>query len=67
MMAVILRMAPEILDRKFADGSTFRASDSFVRAWLHRHLNWSPQKPTRATQKLPKDWERQVEDAFLRM
>lgn len=41
MVATILRNKPEILQRTFSDGSTFRASDSFVRRFLHDSLHWS--------------------------
>ena len=41
MLAVIISKAPELLEKKFADGSTFRASDSFVRNWLHDEMHWS--------------------------
>ena len=30
MLAVIISKAPELLEKKFVDGSTFHASDSFV-------------------------------------
>jgi hypothetical protein len=55
-----------MLQRKFRDGSTFRASDSFVRKWLHEAMRWSRRKATRAAQKLPVDWEDQCERAALR-
>jgi len=35
MLGAILTQAPNILTKKFADGLTFRASDSFMRRWLH--------------------------------
>jgi hypothetical protein len=66
MLATIIRMAPDILHRKFKDGSTFRASDSFIRSWLHSAMGWSQRKATRAAQKLPKDWEDQCERSALR-
>ncbi|TFK59108.1 hypothetical protein BDN72DRAFT_873088 [Pluteus cervinus] len=43
----------------YRDGSSFRASDSFVRKWLHDSLHWSIRKETRAAQKLPENWEDQ--------
>lgn len=61
-----MRSAPEILEKVFRDGSTFRASDSFVRGWLHDALEWSPRKATRAAQKHPDDWKNQCEKALLR-
>lgn len=67
IVAVILRMAPEIFEKKGKDGSVFRCSDSWVRRWLHRTLNWSERKATRAAHKLPRDWEDQCEKSFLRL
>ncbi|KAH9955392.1 hypothetical protein BGW80DRAFT_1188759, partial [Lactifluus volemus] len=53
IVATILHMKPDILEQKFKDGSTFRASDSFVRKFLHGLLSWSLRKATQAAQKLP--------------
>ncbi|KAJ7577704.1 hypothetical protein C8J56DRAFT_729350, partial [Mycena floridula] len=55
MLATIMEMAPEILEFTFKDGSKFAASDSYVRAWLHDALTWSPRKGTRVAHKLPDD------------
>jgi hypothetical protein len=66
IIATILYMKPDILEQKFKDGSTFRASDSFVRKFLHGLLSWSLRKATQAAQKLPKDWEDQCEQSFFR-
>ncbi|KAF8226490.1 hypothetical protein L208DRAFT_1085080, partial [Tricholoma matsutake] len=55
ILATILHTKPEILDKKFKDGLTFRASDLFVRGWLHKTLSWSIHKATQAAQKLPDD------------
>lgn len=65
-MATILHLNPGIFDQKFKDGSTFRASDSFVRKFLHGLLSWSLRKGTQAAQKLPEDWEDQCVRSFLR-
>jgi hypothetical protein len=59
-------MAPDILEKKFRDGSNFHASDGFVRSWLHSTMGWSRRKGTRAAQKLPRDWEEQCEKAAKR-
>lgn len=67
MVATILKMAPEIFDKKAADGSTFRCSDSFLREWLHGTLLWSERKATRAAQKLPDNWEDLCEQSFFRI
>jgi hypothetical protein len=66
MLATIISSAPEILERNFKDGSTFRASESFVRKWLYDTLNWSRKKGTQAAYKLSNDWEDQCERSFLR-
>ncbi len=66
IVATILHMKPGIFDQKFKDGSTFHASDSFVRKFLHGVLSWSLRKATQAAQKLPKDWEDQCERSFFR-
>jgi hypothetical protein len=66
MLATIIQMNPEILKIKFKDGSNFRASDSFVRRWLHNALEWSFRKATRAAQKMPTNWEDLCERSFLR-
>ena len=66
MLAVIISKAPELLEKKFADGSTFRASDSFVRKWLHEEMHWSKRKGTQAAQHLPENWEDICERSFLR-
>ena len=66
MLATIIRMNPEILEMMFKDGSRFHASDSFIRSWLHKALEWSYRKVTRAAQKLPENWEDQCERSVLR-
>ena len=66
MLGAILTQAPDILMKKFADGSTFRASDSFMRRWLHDSMRWSRRKATQAAQKKPLDWEPQCEKSALR-
>lgn len=66
IIATCLHMEPGIFERKFKDGSTFRASDSFVWKFLHQLLSWSIRKATQAAQKLPKDWEDQCERSVFR-
>jgi hypothetical protein len=66
MLATIIQMNPEILEITFKDGSNFRASDSFVRGWLHKALDWSFRKATRAAHKMPENWEDLCEKSFLR-
>ncbi|KAF8193422.1 hypothetical protein BJ912DRAFT_241100 [Pholiota molesta] len=66
MLAVITVMEPSILDLPYRDGSTFKASDQFVRRWVKENLNWVERKATRAAQKVPADWEDKCEKSFLR-
>lgn len=66
MVATIIKTAPEILEKTFQDGSSFRCSDSFMRKWLHDVLRWSRRKGTQAAQKKPINWEDQCEKSFLR-
>jgi hypothetical protein len=66
ILATVTTMRPEILQAKFGDGSTFKASDTFVRCWVRRHLNWTERKATRAAQKLPVNWEEVCNKSRLR-
>jgi hypothetical protein len=59
-------MKPEILEAQYKDGSTFKASDSFVRRWVRQEMNWAQRKATRAVQKVPEDWEDQIERSHIR-
>lgn len=52
--------------KKSVDGSTFRASDSFMRRWLHESMHWSRRKATQAAQKKPLNWEDLCEKSALR-
>jgi hypothetical protein len=61
LLATIMRMNPEILEKMFKDGSKFRASDFFICGWLHKELEWSVRKATQAAQKLPENWKEQCE------
>jgi hypothetical protein len=66
MVATIIREQPVIMEHTFKDGSTFHASDSFVRKWLHGTMGWSLCKGTRAAHKLLDDWEGQCEKLAIR-
>lgn len=67
MLAVILHERPEILEKKYSDGSKFRASEAFVwRCQLHNKMHWSIRKATCAAQKLPEDWEDKCAKSVLR-
>jgi hypothetical protein len=61
-----MELEPEILQRVFKDGSTFKASENYVRRWLHDTLQWSRRKATQAAHKKPENWEEQCEDSFFR-
>jgi hypothetical protein len=67
ILATILEKQPELLQKEFSDGSTFKASETFVRSWLHDAMKWSRRKATRAAHKLPKNWEDQCELAFFQI
>ena len=41
ILATITIMEPSILDVPYRDGSTFKASDDFVRRWVQRNLHWT--------------------------
>ncbi|KAF4617264.1 hypothetical protein D9613_005664 [Agrocybe pediades] len=66
ILATITTMKPEMLEARFSDGSTFKASDSFVRAWVKHQLNWVQRKATRAAQKIPDNWEDLCERSTIR-
>jgi hypothetical protein len=66
IIAIISSRAPELFERRFKDGSTFRVSGSFCRKFLDKALAWSMWKGTKAAQKLPSDAEDQCENVFLR-
>ncbi|KAJ7861922.1 hypothetical protein B0H13DRAFT_1638944 [Mycena leptocephala] len=57
IIAIISVRAPELFERRFKDGSTFRVSDSFCRQFLDKSFAWSMRKGTKAAQKLPSDAE----------
>lgn len=65
MLATIILSAPKILEKTFKDGSTFCASKSFVRKWLHDTLDWSRRKGTQAAHKLPDNWENQCKQSVF--
>jgi hypothetical protein len=67
VVATIMRMAPEVFEKKAADGTRFRCSDSYLRKWIHGTLNWSERRATRAAQKIPENWEDLCEHALLRL
>jgi len=58
-------MKPELLQMKLNNGSTFIASDSFVRKWMCEVLDWSHQKATCAANKLPNNWEDICKKSFF--
>ncbi|KAF8149785.1 hypothetical protein K438DRAFT_1531438, partial [Mycena galopus ATCC 62051] len=67
MVAHILNGAPQLFERTMnTDGSQFRCSESFVRGYLRNTLGWSERRATKAAQKLPADYQKQLDNAFLR-
>ena len=50
---MILKMELKILEARYKDGSTFKASDDFVCCWARREMNWAQHKSTQAVQKIP--------------
>jgi hypothetical protein len=66
MVAHIQEGAPHLFEQRMGDGSTFRCSEVFVRRYLRSTLGWSEQKSTKAAQKLPANYEKVLEEAFLR-
>lgn len=60
-------MAPEIFDIKYRDGSKFRCSESYIRAWLRETLGWSVRRGTRAGHKLPDNADVLCERALFRI
>ena len=50
----------------FHDGTCFRASESFVRKFLHENMSWSIRKGTHAAHKLPANWEELCEKSAIR-
>ncbi|KAF4621853.1 hypothetical protein D9613_012075 [Agrocybe pediades] len=65
LVSTILHMKPEILEIKFKDGTSFRASDAFMRKFLHSAMAWSLRKGTHVAQKMPKNWEDICEKSFF--
>jgi hypothetical protein len=66
IIATIHKMAPEVFDRTYADGSYFRVSDLYCRAFLRITMDWSVRKATKAAQSTPENWEDVCERAVLR-
>ncbi|KAF8171213.1 hypothetical protein K438DRAFT_1536029, partial [Mycena galopus ATCC 62051] len=67
MVAHIQHGAPHLFERSMgSDGSKFRCSESFVRRFLRNTLGWSERRATKAAQKLPANYEKILDDAFLR-
>ncbi|KAF7330683.1 DDE superfamily endonuclease [Mycena sanguinolenta] len=66
MISHIEHDAPEVFERAMGDGSHFWCSESFVRRYLRNTLGWSERRATKASQKLPKNHEKILEEAFFR-
>ncbi|KAF8599168.1 hypothetical protein BDV93DRAFT_449716 [Ceratobasidium sp. AG-I] len=57
---------PEVFNRTDRSGRSFRCSEVFTRRFLHKYLNWSIRKATRAAQKFPPNVNTVLLHAFLR-
>jgi len=66
-IATIMKLAPEIFDIEYKDGSKFQCSESFIRKWLRDTLSWSVRRPTRAGHKLPDDADLLCKKALFRI
>ncbi|KAJ7786782.1 hypothetical protein B0H14DRAFT_2400239, partial [Mycena olivaceomarginata] len=53
IIATVHKMSPEVFDRTYADGSYFRVSDSYCRAFLRITMDWSVRKATKSAQSTP--------------
>lgn len=67
MLALIQKHAPSLLECEVTKGVTFKCSDAFVKKFLHEDLGWSERKGTRAVQKLPDNWRKQIRKTWLRL
>lgn len=64
MKAVLQQRHPTIL---FENGGTLKLTYNTCKSFVHRHLNWTLRKSTTAAQKVPANWEQQVEDMIKRL
>ncbi|KAF8193570.1 hypothetical protein K438DRAFT_1674615, partial [Mycena galopus ATCC 62051] len=53
IIATIQTMAPEVFEVRYSDGSYFKVSDSYCRAFLRMTMEWSERKATKAAQHTP--------------
>ncbi|KAG9106256.1 hypothetical protein FRC07_008894 [Ceratobasidium sp. 392] len=67
MIAVIRKDAPDLFKRYLRADKLFTCSYSFVRSFLHKELNWSFRRPTRAAQSTPANMGTVLRRAFLRL
>lgn len=67
MVGIIQYRAPELFGIQLGRGKSFRCSESYVKRFLDRTLNWSLRKATRAGQKIPQNAPELLEKALLRM
>lgn len=64
MKAVLQQRHPEILSD---NGGPLKVSKWFCKSFVRKHLNWSFRRATTAAQKLPENWEKQVDDMVKRL
>ncbi|KAG9091475.1 hypothetical protein FS749_016521 [Ceratobasidium sp. UAMH 11750] len=67
MIAIIKKDAPGLFTRHLRANRLFTCSYSFVRSFLHKELNWSFRRPTRAAQYTPANMDTVLRRAFLRL
>ncbi|THU82695.1 hypothetical protein K435DRAFT_808093 [Dendrothele bispora CBS 962.96] len=65
MVAIIVEDAPHLFDQNLSDNTEFRWSESLVRKYIVNNLGWSWRATTKATQKLPDDVDKILEEAYL--
>jgi hypothetical protein len=66
VVAHIHHVHPELFNYLAKDGSSFRASDSWLRKFLKHEMKWSLRQSTQAAQKLPPDAQQQIYYSTLR-
>lgn len=67
IIARITVSCPEIFEATAKDGSKFRCTESWVKKFVHRTLNWTFRRATRAAQKTPSNADQLCLDQFYRL
>ncbi|KAI0260370.1 hypothetical protein BC834DRAFT_846191 [Gloeopeniophorella convolvens] len=63
--AYIIKSAPQLFTSKY-NGVTFQCSESWVRSFVKKHLNWVKRAATQASQKTPQNAQDLCRDSILR-